>query len=164
MWKDYQNGRNMRKQIIHKQDPGTGDDGSRKAEDETQKLRHRGIPALAAKKSSPSKHYHENRLERRAKPRPVTEHWVHQGGEWPWKIEQVVHRDSSGNTRGIWVLEAKDPASVCWETEERSGRRIPATVPQPQWPFPHQGKRKNGVNCPGMEEERDELMEWLWEW
>ncbi|KAI3330856.1 hypothetical protein F4824DRAFT_326272 [Ustulina deusta] len=161
-WKDYQSGRNMRKWITQEQDPKTGDDRPREAEDKTKKLRgRREIPVLATEGSSSSQYYHEDRRARSARHRPVIEHWVHQGGEWPWRIEQVVHRDASGNARGIWVLEVKDMSAMYWETKDRPGRRVPATVPQAQWPFPRQGKRDKGVNDSIMEEP-DELMEWLW--
>ncbi|KAI0817104.1 hypothetical protein GGR55DRAFT_619057 [Xylaria sp. FL0064] len=74
--------------------------------------------------------------------------------------QQVVHRDSSENVRGIWVLEAKDLLAMHWETQGRPGRRVPATVSQPQWPFPLSRKREDGEDGSSAKEP-DELMAWL---
>ncbi|KAI8946052.1 hypothetical protein F4801DRAFT_583809 [Xylaria longipes] len=115
---------------------------------------------LEKQKTKPTNSEMAMRYRSTSAQRPVIESWVHKGGEWPWRIEQIVHRDSSENLLGIWVLEVKDPHAVYWEKQDRPGRRIPATVPQAQWPFPRQGKGENGVNGSGVKE-RDELMEWL---
>ncbi|RWA11755.1 hypothetical protein EKO27_g3352 [Xylaria grammica] len=189
-WKDHQNGRNLRKRITQEQGSETGDDRPGEAKNETEKPRddreaqeqtpgtrdnrlkepkdeskkprdRRDIPVVATEGSPPSEYYREGRRAKSARHRPVMEFWVHQGGEWPWRIEQIVHRDPSGNARGIWVLEVKDLSAMYWERKDRPGRRIPATVPQAQWPFPRQGKKEDDGDGSSVEE-RDELMEWLW--
>ncbi|KAI1345467.1 hypothetical protein F5Y01DRAFT_323261 [Xylaria sp. FL0043] len=163
LWKYCQTGRNIRKQRTQGQGSKTGDDRPEKAEDKPQQLQNCSeVSAPAIKRFSPSRYYSEDQPASNAQHRPVIEHWVHQGGEWPWRIEQIVHRDSSDNARGIWVLEVKDLSAMHWETKDRPGRRIPATVPQAQWPFPCQWEKEDRVNSPVMKE-RDELMEWLWQ-
>ncbi|KAI1158095.1 hypothetical protein F5B18DRAFT_657006 [Nemania serpens] len=37
---------------------------------------------------------------------------VHRDGPYPWRLEQVMHQDSSENLRGIWVLKVKDMHAV----------------------------------------------------
>ncbi|KAI0474813.1 hypothetical protein F4859DRAFT_521859 [Xylaria cf. heliscus] len=111
MWNDYRNGRNMRKPITQEQSPRTGEDYPGEAEDESSKKRNRReIPVSAIEQSLPSKDYQKNPPTRRQQ--EVIERWVHQGGEWPWRIEQVVHQDPSDNMRGICVLEVKDLYAV----------------------------------------------------
>ncbi|KAI1352387.1 hypothetical protein F5Y01DRAFT_324325 [Xylaria sp. FL0043] len=162
-WKDYRSGRNMRMRTTQEQASEAGGDQHSEEEKDTNKQSNdQEIPMSAIQGSPPSNYHHENPSASRAQPRrgAVVEHWVHQGGEWPWRIEQVVHRDSSENVRGIWVLEAKDLHAMRWETKDRPGRRIPATVPQPQWPFPLSRKKEDGED-ESSAKEPDELMAWL---
>ncbi|KAI1329156.1 hypothetical protein F5Y16DRAFT_397622 [Xylariaceae sp. FL0255] len=84
------------------------------------------------------------------------EGWTRQKGEYPWRIEQLVHEDD--NTRGTWVLEMKDMSAVVWEKEyQMKGSRLKMeTIPQPHWPFPRhlQGNNRD-------RKEPDELLNWL---
>ncbi|KAI1272911.1 hypothetical protein F5Y07DRAFT_412086 [Xylaria sp. FL0933] len=162
-WNDYRSGRNMRMRTTPEQTSEAGGDQHREEEKNTSKQSEdQEIPMSATQGSSPNNYYHENPSASTARRHrgALVEHWVHQGGEWPWRIEQVVHRDSSENVRGIWVLEAKDLHAMRWETQGRPGRRIPVTVPQPQWPFPLSRKKEDDED-ESSAKEPDELMAWL---
>ncbi|KAI8948406.1 hypothetical protein F4801DRAFT_462631 [Xylaria longipes] len=74
------------------------------------------------------------------------EHWVHQAGEWPWRIEHVVQWDPSKNFRVLSVLEVNDLYYYAMESE-RKMKPEDIVVPQTQRPF--------------RVEERDELMDYL---
>ncbi|KAH8163076.1 hypothetical protein CIB48_g5154 [Xylaria polymorpha] len=142
IWNDYQDGRNMRIRKTKEQGLGTAADAEK-------------IP-------DSSGYYHENPLARNGllRPRPVVESWVHQGGEWPWRLDQIVYKGTCDNVRGIWSVEVKDMQAVYWE-EDGPDKRISATVSQPHWPFPrqHKGSETDIDNSDG--ENRDELLEWL---
>lgn len=100
---------------------------------------------------------HQNRPTSLQRPGPKRQQgWARQQGEYAWRIEQLVHLDD--NTRGTWVLEAKDMSAIVWEREYRmkeSGLGT-ETVPQPHWPFPH-ATQHNGV----AQQDPDELLNWL---
>ncbi|KAI0446126.1 hypothetical protein F4803DRAFT_505691 [Xylaria telfairii] len=157
-WKDYQNGRNMQKLITQEQEPAAEDDQRREATNKNNKQRnHHETPVSATKGSPPGKYYDkpppEGKSEERKAARPVAEYWVHQGGDYPWRIEQVVHRGPSENVRGLWVLEVKDLYAMHWGKKNR---------PHAQWPFPRQVTTENeGDESTGCAKERDELMDYL---
>ncbi|KAJ8128989.1 hypothetical protein O1611_g4643 [Lasiodiplodia mahajangana] len=82
--------------------------------------------------------------------------WVRQQGEYPFRIEQLVHLDD--NTRGTWVLEVKDMFAIVWERDYRMEESMlrEETVPQPHWPFPRQLLRDDIAK-----RDPDELLNWL---
>ncbi|KAI1198797.1 hypothetical protein F5X97DRAFT_323067 [Nemania serpens] len=85
------------------------------------------------------------------------EGWVLQPGEYPLRIEKLVHLDS--NTRGTWVLEVKDTSAIVWKKEYRineAGMIDTETVPQLHWPFP---RRLQYTDVPTGDP--DELLNWL---
>ncbi|GAW25843.1 hypothetical protein SAMD00023353_1400800 [Rosellinia necatrix] len=162
IWEDYQRGRNMRKRIAQERGPGKEDCRLEEAEDETEKLRdRRDIPVLTTERSSPSKDSHEDQEARSGQRCPVNEHWVHQGGEWPRRIERVDHRHLPGNAHGIWGLEEKDVFETYRETQNRPHPPIRVTVPQARWTFPRHEEREDDIDIIS-EEECDELVEWTW--
>ncbi|KAI0454277.1 hypothetical protein F5B21DRAFT_476506 [Xylaria acuta] len=131
----------MRKRITQEPEPRAGDDQRWKPEDETNKQQDgHETPASATRGSSPSSARSE-----------VAEHWVHQAGEWPWRVEQEVQRDPSKKFRVLSVLEVNDLCYYAMQWE-RMVKPEDMVVPQTQRPFPHQEIRENEV---------DELMDYL---
>ncbi|KAI1192945.1 hypothetical protein F5X97DRAFT_339559 [Nemania serpens] len=158
VWRDYQDGRNTRKRKPRERVSPTpiGDDHHAEADNKTSTQPDFDNRTRAA---STDQGYHVNPLARQngpLRPRPVVEYWVHQGGPYPWRLEQVVHRDPSDNLRGIWVLEVKDMHAVYWDRGDPPTGCIP---PQPHWPFPRRREDKS-ENDSG-DNEPDELLEWL---
>lgn len=152
-WKPYTK---LRRRINKTHRPGERKNETKKTQDPPQ------TAADAEKIPDSSGYYHENPLARNGllRPRPVVESWVHQGGEWPWRLDQIVYKGTCDNVRGIWSVEVKDMQAVYWE-EDGPDKRISATVSQPHWPFPrqHKGSETDIDNSDG--ENRDELLEWL---
>ncbi|KAH8157849.1 hypothetical protein CIB48_g10393 [Xylaria polymorpha] len=139
-WNDFQKGRQVRKDQEHKQ---------KAQEEQTETERSRG-------ETSQSPASHRRRSTRLQQPGPKKEGWARQRGEYPWRIEQLVHLDD--NTRGTWVLEAKDMSAIIWEKEYRmKGSRLKTeTLPQPHWPFPRHLQHKDVAK-----RDPDELLNWL---
>ncbi|KAI0968989.1 hypothetical protein F4678DRAFT_440596 [Xylaria arbuscula] len=142
-WSDFQKGRQVRKSQDHKQEAQE----EQTAFPETE--RSRG-------ETSKSPINHQDKSTGLRQPGPKKEGWARQRGEYPWRIEQLVHLDD--NTRGTWVLEAKDMSAIVWEKEYRmkKSRLKMETVAQPHWPFPrHLQTNEVAKGDP------DELLNWL---
>ncbi|KAI1743145.1 hypothetical protein F4680DRAFT_445021 [Xylaria scruposa] len=152
---DCQSGRNMRKRITQELEPRAGDDQRCELEDETDKQQDgHETPASATGGLSPRKYYDKSTQkneQHRSVRIEVVEHWVHQAGEWPWRVEHVVQRDPSKNWRVFSVLEVND---FCYYAMQ-SGEKVKLediVVPRTHWLFPHQETSEN---------EADELMDYL---
>ncbi|KAF2973280.1 hypothetical protein GQX73_g409 [Xylaria multiplex] len=148
-WNDFQQGRQVRKDQERKKEAQEKQDAEegQTASPETESPRGQTSQSPAS---------HQDRSTELQKPRRRKEGWGRQQGEYPWRIEQLVHLDN--NTRGTWVLEAKDMSAIVWEKEYRmKGSRLKTeTVPQPHWPFPRH-LLQNEVVKRGP----DELLNWL---
>ncbi|KAI1117924.1 hypothetical protein F5Y14DRAFT_290422 [Nemania sp. NC0429] len=144
-WGDFKKGRQVRKDEERKQE----EQEEQTTSPETERSREELSQSSAIYK-------HRSKGLQRRKPRSKGEGWARQRGEYPWRIEQLVHLDD--NTRGTWVLEAKDLSAIVWEKEFRmKGSRLKTeTVPQPHWPFPRHLQQP-----PGAKREPDELLNWL---
>ncbi|KAI8945699.1 hypothetical protein F4801DRAFT_567433 [Xylaria longipes] len=148
----------MRIQTTQTQDPGTGDNRPGKAKNETKNQESLPETPVAAPESpeagKPPQYRRENPLEntRWLGPRPVVGSWAHQGGEWPWRIEQVMYRDIWDNARGTSVLEVKDIFAF-----------YSNTVPQHYESFPPLEEGREADFCGLDVEEGDDMMEWLGE-
>ncbi|KAI0444515.1 hypothetical protein F4803DRAFT_549128 [Xylaria telfairii] len=142
-WNDFRAGRQVRKNQKHKQDAQVEQTAVPKTE------RSRGEMS-----QSPTSHRGRPTGLQQAGRRK--EGWARQRGEYPWRIEQLVHQDD--NTRGTWVLEAKDMSAIIWEKEYRmKGSRLKTeTVPQSHWPFPRHLQDEDMAK-----REPDELLNWL---
>ncbi|TRX95971.1 hypothetical protein FHL15_003113 [Xylaria flabelliformis] len=150
---DYQSGRNMRKRITREPEPRAGDDQHWEPEDETNKQQDGHETSASATRGSSPRKYHDKPLQNNEQHRSVgsevAKHWVHQAGEWPWRIEYgVLQTDPSRNFRVVSFLEVND--LIYYEMEAARKMKPEDLVPKTKRPVPH----------PEVEE-RDELMEYL---
>ncbi|KAI1426558.1 hypothetical protein F5Y12DRAFT_794110 [Xylaria sp. FL1777] len=143
VWNDFKRGRQVRKDQEHKQE----------MQEEQTEFPETEQSHGETSQSLVSRQNRSTGLQRR---NPKQQGWKRQRGEYPWRIEQLVHLDD--NTRGTWVLEAKDMSAIVWEKEYRmKGSRLKTeTVPQPHWPFPSHLQHNDVAK-----RDPDELLNWL---
>ncbi|KAI1736308.1 hypothetical protein F4680DRAFT_263997 [Xylaria scruposa] len=119
-WKDFQRGRQIR--IIF------GQENKQEAQEKQAALPETERSRGETSQSPASQQY----ILMRPQPMgPQQGTWTLQCSEYPWRLELLTHIDH--NTRGTWVLEAKDVSAIVWEQGYRmKGSWLKTeTVPQP---------------------------------
>ncbi|KAI1747797.1 hypothetical protein F4782DRAFT_535072 [Xylaria castorea] len=155
-WREYRNGRNMRKRITQGQDPETDDNHSEKAEDETNEQRgRRGRPVSATDGSSPDKHQHGNPPSRSAQRPPRRGLALADRASRPSGLFREPARDLGSRSKiSIWAALGE---------ERQAGPTDPGYCATGSMAFPTPGveRRDDDFDGSGIKGRDDELMDCL---